>query len=90
MTYENKPGTGCLFRNERKQKETHPDYRGPFYEKVGDGVVEREISAWEKQSKNGTKYLWFKVGDKFVPNRIGPPLEPPAKEEPPFSDTIPF
>lgn len=69
MSYDNKPGTGALFKNRNKKSDAAPDYRGPYYEKVGDGVVEREIAAWAKISQKGENYLSIKVGDKFVPRK---------------------
>lgn len=66
MSYENKPGTGALFKKD-KRHEKQPDYSGPYYEKVGDGVVERQIAAWVKKSKKGETYLSLQVSDRFDP-----------------------
>ena len=61
MAYETKDNTGRLFRNDRKEKETHPDYNGSV--KI-DGH-DMWISAWLKEDKNGQKYfsLAFKRKD---------------------------
>ena len=49
----NRNNTGVLFTNAKKEKETHPDFKGNGnYE-----GVEFEISAWGKTSEKGTKYL---------------------------------
>lgn len=86
MMYENKPGTGALFKRE-KRGEKQPDYSGPFYEAVGNGVVERQIAAWSRRSKKGEEYLSIQVSDKFEPRRVGPPLEkPPRDDDPPHDD----
>ena len=45
--------SGALFKDERKEKDTHPDYRGPC---VVNGKV-LEISAWIKKSKAGKTYM---------------------------------
>lgn len=50
MAYEPKPGQFSLFKNDRKEKDTHPDYRG-------DGVTidgkPAWISAWLKEGSKG-------------------------------------
>lgn len=83
MSYENKPGTGALFKNEQKKSDKHPDLRGPFYESIEGETVEREISAWVRKSKKGQTYLSLQVRDKFVPSRTEAPSEEP-------NDDIPF
>lgn len=53
MAYEEKPNSGVLFPNERKEKDTHPDYKG----KGNYGGVEFEIAAWKRTSQNGKPRL---------------------------------
>jgi uncharacterized protein (DUF736 family) len=86
--YENKPNTGCLFRND-KRSEKAPDWRGPYYDEIGGEVVEREIAAWERTSKSGKAYLSIKVGDRFVPNAG---TNVPNREQPPQQERedLPF
>lgn len=60
MAYETKPETGSLFRNEKKEKETHADYRG---ECMVDGRA-YYMNAWLNTSKNGTKYMSLKFKPK--------------------------
>lgn len=52
MAYEQKDNSGSLFKNDRKEKETHPDYKGT----VKIGGVEYWQSAWVKEV-NGKKYF---------------------------------
>lgn len=61
MAYEIKDNTGSLFRNNRKEKDTHPDYNGSVRIEGHD----MWISAWLKEDKNGQKYfsLAFKRKD---------------------------
>ena len=50
MAYEKKPGSGSLFKNDKKEKDAHPDYRGDAV--LPDGT-EVWLSAWIKQGKKG-------------------------------------
>ena len=50
MAYEAKPGTFSLFKNQNKQKETHPDYSGDGKDFDGNEIY---VSAWLKDGKNG-------------------------------------
>ena len=88
--YENKPGSGKLFKREKRGPNS-PDWGGPFFETIGGVLVEREISAWENSSKKGDKYFSVQVKDKWVSNRIGPKVEPPKRDDDPVpNDDIPF
>lgn len=51
MAFEMREGSGSLFRNERKEKDTHADHQGSCL----IGGVEYYISAWIKESKDGSK-----------------------------------
>jgi len=48
--YEPKAGSLTLFKNDRKEKDTHPDYKGDGMDLQGNPVW---ISAWIKEGKNG-------------------------------------
>lgn len=49
MVYETKDNTGSLFRNNRKEKETHPDYTGSIRIDNHDYW----LSGWLKDGKQG-------------------------------------
>ena len=51
--YEMKDNTFSLFRNQKKEKDTQPDYQGDI---MVDGKKLR-LSAWLQESKSGTKYI---------------------------------
>ena len=56
MAYDN-TNTGMLARNDRKEKDTHPDYRGS----INIEGVEYWLSGWLKEGKAGGKM----AGKKF-------------------------
>jgi len=53
MQYDNS-NRGVLFKNDRKELDKHPDYRGSYTD--GDGR-EHWLSAWLKKDKNGNTYM---------------------------------
>ena len=87
MAYEQKDNSGSLFKNERREKETHAHARGSA---LIDGV-EYFVDAWTNTDKNGNKYqsLKFKRKDK-QPAQAGGGWQ--ASEPEPFDDdpSVPF
>lgn len=86
MTYQQKDGEGSLFVNDRKQTSQHPDFSGSL---TLNGT-EWWISAWNKQSKDGTrKYLSLSVRPK---QQKSPPATTaaPKEESNDFDDRLPF
>jgi UDP-N-acetylenolpyruvoylglucosamine reductase len=60
MAYEMKPSSGSLFKNDRKEKETHPDLKGKVM--LPNGEV-RWVSAWKKKTAAGETWLSLALGD---------------------------
>ena len=51
MAYTPKDGSFSLFKNDRKEKDTHPDYKGDGVDLNGNQVW---VSAWLKSGPKGT------------------------------------
>jgi len=68
---------GVLFKNDRKEKDTHPDYKG---QSEVNGV-EYWLSAWIKTDKNGNKFmsLSFQAKDEAKPQQKPAPQSSTAK-----------
>lgn len=63
MAFEQKDNSGSLFRNDRKEKETHPDRKGSAL----IGGVAYWVSGWVKQDRNGNQYLAMSFQPKEQP-----------------------
>lgn len=68
MAYEMKPNTGSLFKNDKKEADSHPDYKGSA---LIDGLGECWLDAWVNTSNNGTKYMSLKIKPKDATGRGG-------------------
>jgi uncharacterized protein (DUF736 family) len=82
MEYDN-TNRGAIFKNDRKEKDTHPDYRG----KINVDGVDKEISLWVKQSKDGKSFFSASISEPYVKTESAPPK--PIADELPSMD-LPF
>ena len=73
---------GVLFKNDRKEKDTHPDYKGSC-EINGE---EMWMSAWLKQGKNGA-FMSFSFTPKEQPKQSAPAAQAAPID---FDSDIPF
>ena len=48
---------GSLFKNDYKEKETHPDYKG----KVMIGGKEMQIAGWNKEKQDGNTFISVRI-----------------------------
>jgi len=79
--YDN-TNSGALFKNDKKETDKHPDYRG----QINVGGIDYWLSAWLKTSKNGQKYMSLAVKLKEQRDAEAPKAAP----QPDFDDGIPF
>jgi hypothetical protein len=87
MAFEHKDNTGSLFRNERREKETHPTHTGQA--KI-DGL-EYWVSAWVKEGKGGKFFsMAYKLKDGQRNVRTPGSDDEPHPEQEPLDDDIPF
>ena len=57
MAFDQKPGTGSIFKNDKKAN-NHPDYRGQIITPSGEKL---DLSLWLKISQKGVKYFSVSV-----------------------------
>ena len=60
MDQQQRDNSGALFKNDRKETEQQPDYKGSL---VAAGV-EYQLSAWVKTAKSGQKYMSLAIKPK--------------------------
>ena len=81
---EKRDMSGALFKNDKKEKDSHPDYTGNA---MIDGK-EFWISAWLKEA-NGKKFFSFSYKPKDAAAKPAPTKQP-AFEDRLADDQIPF
>lgn len=88
MAYEMKDMSGSLFKNDRREKDTHPNAKGTA---LIDGV-EYWVDAWTNEARDGSKYQSLKFKRKDAAHG-SPAGHMPANEQitpVDFDDDVPF
>lgn len=85
MAYQHKENTGSLFKNDKREKETHAHARGSA---LIDGV-EYWVDAWTNESNDGSKYQSLKFKRKDSAGN-GAPRPQPAAFGNDLDDDVPF
>ncbi len=86
MEYDNS-NRGVLFKNDRKEKDTHPDYKGSYTN--GDGQ-EFWLSAWLKKDKNGNTFMSLSTTAKDEVHNKGMQQARQAMQPKELDDDLPF
>ena len=86
MEYDNS-NRGVLFKNDRKEKDTHPDYKGSYTD--GNGA-EFWLSAWLKKDKNGNTFMSLSTTAKDEVNNKGMQQARQAIQPKELDDDLPF
>lgn len=84
--YEAKPGSFSLFKNDRKEKDTHPDYKGDGKDLDGNDIW---VSAWLKDGAKG-KFMSCSIQRKEARQDAPKPASKPAPNFSDMDDDIPF
>lgn len=84
MAYEQRDNSGTLFKNDKKEKDSHPDYRGSA---MVDGT-EYWLSAWIKEGQRG-KFMSLSLTQKQDAQQPAPEPRPELSGGD-FEDDIPF
>ena len=92
MPYEQNDNNGSLFKNDRKENERQPDYKGSC--KVGG--IEYWLSSWIKTTEGGKKWMSVAFQAKEQQAEPSQPIDKedaqnaPQVEETPNGDDCPF
>lgn len=83
MAWEQREGSGAMFRNDKQGNEKAPDYKG-------DALFEGkkvQLAGWIREGKNG-KFMSIKIEAARQPNRASDNERAQAKGE--MADDIPW
>lgn len=83
MAYEQKPGQGSIFKNDKKTEDKHPDYRGSLTTPAGE---ECWVSVWVKRPEGKAPFFSLSIQPKE--NVQAPVVNPELPVEKP--NDLPF
>ena len=76
MAYQNNPGQGVMFPNDQQGNPARPTWRGS----VNINGKEYEISAWDKTSSRGNRYLSLDVREPRPMQQQAPYQQAPQQK----------
>lgn len=77
MAYEQRDGSGALFKNKEKKQETHADYQGNIVINGQDFW----LNAWLKKDRNGNTYMSVSAKPKQQPAIAPHPASAKAQQQ---------
>jgi uncharacterized protein (DUF736 family) len=80
MMGDRRDNTGALFKENDKQGEKSPDYRGPL---TIDGI-DYVLAGWVRETQSGQKFLSLAVRRKQTTAEAKPATKPELDDEIPF------
>jgi len=86
MEYDNS-NRGVLFKNDRKAKDTDPDYKGSYTN--GNGV-DNWLNAWLSKDKNGNTYMKLSTTPKDEVHNKGMQQARQSLQAKELDDDLPF
>lgn len=81
--YETKPGNGAIFKNEKKEKETHPDFNGKGVDPSGK---EWDFAMWKKVSASGKPYFSLSIKEPYKKDFVDATVEAARSKNPLVND----
>lgn len=78
--------TGILSRNDRKEKDTHPDFKG----NATINGVDYWIDAWVQERKDGSGRKFFKIKFKAKDQQQNGAAKPSSSDRDDMSEDVPF
>lgn len=90
--YEHDPNRGSLFKNEKKETDKHPSWKGDALLDlgklgIGSGQSEVDLSIWVNKTKKGDKYLKINIDPPYQAETEN---KPEGKKDDEDDDDIPF
>jgi hypothetical protein len=92
MAFEQKPNSGAMFRNDKKNSPNHPDMRGDVHldktflinvmDKSKGSLVKISLSGWSKESAAGKKYLSLSASEPWEGGAAAPKQSIPDEDLP--------
>ena len=70
--YQAKPGSGSVFKNDRKEQDWHADWRGKIL--MPDGT-EHYLDVYDNVSKSGVEYRTVRIGNPVANKNMQAPVQ---------------